>query len=43
MLLFCPDCNVKCRPIPGAGQNAKTKKKSLFSRLTQTIQLGWKK
>jgi hypothetical protein len=43
VLLFCPDCNAKCRPIPGAGQSAKAKKKSLFSRLTQTIQLGWKK
>lgn len=42
VLFFCPDCNAKCRPIPG-GQGSNQKKKSLFSRLTQTIHLGWKK
>lgn len=42
VLFFCPDCNAKCRPIPG-NQASNQKKKSLFSRLTQTIQLGWKK
>lgn len=42
VLLFCPDCNAKCRPIAGAtGTNQA--KKGLFSRLTQTIHLGWKK
>jgi pSer/pThr/pTyr-binding forkhead associated (FHA) protein len=42
VLFFCPDCNAKCRPIPG-NQDSNQKKKSLFSRLTQTIHLGWKK
>jgi FHA domain len=42
-LLFCPDCNAKCEPIPGVSEDASKKKKGLFSRLTQTIQLGWKK
>lgn len=42
LLLFCPDCNAKCRPIAGvAGSNQA--KKGLFARLTQTIHLGWKK
>lgn len=40
MLLFCPDCNAKCQPLPGASA---VKKQSLFSRVTQTIRLGWKK
>lgn len=42
VLLFCPDCNAKCRPIAGATGTNQTKK-GLFSRLTQTIHLGWKK
>jgi pSer/pThr/pTyr-binding forkhead associated (FHA) protein len=42
VLLFCPDCNTRCRPIPGAS-DADSKKKSLLSRLTQTVHLGWKK
>lgn len=42
VLFFCPDCSAKCRPIPGL-QDSNQKKKSLFSRLTQTIHLGWKK
>lgn len=42
LLLFCPECNAKCRPIVGAAGTNQTKK-GLFSRLTQTIHLGWKK
>jgi len=42
LLMFCGDCNAKCEPIPGAATE-QGKKKGLFSRLTQTIQLGWKK
>jgi hypothetical protein len=42
VLLFCPDCNTRCRPIPGASDSA-SKKQSLLSRLTQTVHLGWKK
>ncbi len=42
LLLFCPDCNAKCRPLAGAAGTNQTKK-GLFSRLTQTIHLGWKK
>ena len=41
VLLFCPDCNTRCRPIPGVGEKAK--KKGLLSRFTQTVHLGWKK
>lgn len=41
-LVFCPDCNAKCEPIPGVTSQP-AKRSSLFSRLTQTIQLGWKK
>lgn len=41
-MLFCPDCNAKCEPIPGVSETA-SKKTGLFARLTQTIQLGWKK
>lgn len=41
ILLFCPDCNAKCRPLPG--QETASKSRSLFARLTQTIHLGWKK
>ena len=41
-MLFCPDCNAKCEPIPGV-TTGPVKKQGLFSRLTQTIQLGWKK
>ncbi|HTH45876.1 MAG TPA: FHA domain-containing protein [Candidatus Limnocylindria bacterium] len=43
LLLFCPDCNAKCEPLPGVSDSAATKKKGLFARLTQTIQIGWKK
>ena len=42
LLLFCPDCNAKCGPLPGVDES-KSKGQGLFSRLTQTIQLGWKK
>jgi hypothetical protein len=42
LLLFCPDCNAKCGPLPGVDGSA-SKGKGIFSRLTQTIQLGWKK
>lgn len=42
-LLFCPDCNAKCGPIPGVSEDVSKNRKGLFSRLTQTIQLGWKK
>lgn len=42
VLLFCPDCNTRCRPIPGVSDKA-NKKKGLLSRITQTVHLGWKK
>jgi hypothetical protein len=42
LLLFCPDCNAKCEPIPGLSED-KTKGQGLLARLTQTIRLGWKK
>lgn len=42
-LLFCPDCNAKCELLPGVSEEAAKKKKGLFARLTQTIQIGWKK
>lgn len=42
-LLFCPDCNAPCEPIPGVTEDAMKKKKGLFARLTQTIRIGWKK
>ncbi|HAB16148.1 MAG TPA: FHA domain-containing protein [Verrucomicrobiota bacterium] len=42
-MYFCPDCNAKCEPIPGVTEAVEKKKTGLFSRLTQTIQLGWKK
>lgn len=41
-MLFCPDCNAKCEPIPGVTDKTE-KRPSLFARLTQTVQLGWKK
>jgi len=41
-MLFCPDCNAKCEPIPGVA-DAPQKKATLLSRLTQTIQIGWKR
>ena len=41
-MLFCPDCNAKCEPIPGVTDKPE-KRPSLFARLTQTVQLGWKK
>ncbi len=41
-MLFCPECNAKCEQIPGI-DTQQTKKSSLLSRLTQTIQLGWKR
>ena len=40
-MLFCPDCNGPCHPIPGALDAAKDQ--SLLGRLTQTILLGWRK
>lgn len=43
LLLFCPDCNAKCEPLPGVSESNANKKKGLFARLTQTIQIGWKK
>ena len=39
LLLFCPDCNAKCEPIPGASGKPAAKK-GLFARLTQTIRIG---
>jgi hypothetical protein len=42
VLLFCPACNAKCRPIAGATGSNQTKR-GLFSRLTQTIRLVRKK
>jgi FHA domain len=41
-MLFCPDCNAKCEPIPGVTDKPE-KRPGLFARLTQTVQLGWKK
>jgi predicted component of type VI protein secretion system len=43
LLLFCPDCNAKCEPLPGVSESNASKKKGLLARLTQTIQIGWKK
>lgn len=42
VLLFCPDCNTRCRPIPGVSDQP-SKKKGLLARFTQTVHLGWKK
>lgn len=42
LLLFCPDCNAKCEPIPGASDKPAARR-GLFARLTQTILIGRKK
>jgi hypothetical protein len=42
MLFFCPDCNAQCESMPGVSEND-AKKKGLFTRLTQTIHLGWRR
>jgi hypothetical protein len=41
-LLFCPACDGKCEVIQGFSKAAK-KDGGLLSRITQTIQLGWKR
>lgn len=41
-LLFCPACDGKCEIIPGFSKASK-KDGGLLSRITQTIQLGWKR
>lgn len=38
-LLFCPDCNARCEGIPGVSLT-QPKKKSLFARLTETVQMS---
>jgi hypothetical protein len=42
VMVFCPECDGKCEVIPGAVKDS-GRKSGFFSRLTQTLQLGWKK
>jgi hypothetical protein len=42
---FCPSCSAPCEPLPGATlptASAKSKKQTLFGRLTQTIRIRFK-
>ena len=39
-LLFCPECDGPCLPIPGA---ANAKKGSFLGSLTKTIAMGWRR
>ncbi len=41
-LLFCPDCNARCEAIPGV-QATKAGPQSFFARLTQTVQMTFKR
>jgi hypothetical protein len=41
-LLFCPNCGAKAEPIPGV-QDKGPKKSSLLARISQTIQLGFRR
>ena len=41
-MVFCPECDGKCEVIPGALKDS-TRKTNFLSRITQTLQLGWKK
>jgi hypothetical protein len=44
VLLFCPECDGKCEVIPGFGTaKAQGGAAGLLKRISQTIQLGWKK
>ena len=42
IMVFCPDCDGKCEVIPGAVKHT-SRKSGFLSRITQTLQLGWKK
>jgi len=42
VMLFCPECSAQVEPIPGVDPR-KVRPSGLLSRITQTIQLGFRK
>lgn len=42
VMLFCPECSAQVQPIPGVDAR-KARPSGLLSRITQTIQLGFRK
>ena len=42
VLIFCPECSAKAEPIPGVDAS-KARRSTILSRLTQTIQLGFRR